>query len=263
MKNFEKISEHLYRTTLSYKDIFTTVYLLEAATGYVLFDAASFDEDFDILYPMLTQMGVTRENLKYIFISHNHTDHAGGLKRLITAFPETTIVSRSEKLAQKYENYRVFAPVLGDMLLETFRVIPIPGHTADSAALFDTRTNTLITGDCLQLYGICGAEDWASNINFPTEHMEALRRLRELPIEAIYTAHDYYPYDYFAVGREAVARYIDACVEPLLRMKELILSNPEATDADVRLLYNADAGLPTVREAVIRAVRKSVAEGAL
>jgi hypothetical protein len=125
------------------------------------------------------------------------------------------------------------------------------------------RTNTLITGDCLQLWGICGSEDWASNINFPTEHVRALARLREMEIDEIYTAHDYYPLGYFAVGREAVARYLDACYEPLLRVKALITENPQATDAEIRVRYNADEGIPTIREAVVKAVRKSVSEGGI
>jgi hypothetical protein len=67
--------------------------------------------------------------------------------------------------------------------------------------------------------------------------------------------------DYFAVGEEAVARYLAACREPLLRVKELIVSNPEADDAAVRALYNTTEGIPTIREAVVRAVRKSVLTG--
>ncbi len=261
MKHFEKITENIYRITTLYKDIFTTVYLLIAENGAILFDAASFDEDIDeVLVPALAELGVTP---KYVFISHNHRDHAGGLSRFVAHYPETTIVSRSPVLQEKYAGHPFLFPEEGEMLLNTYRVIPIVGHTQDSAALLDVRTNTLITGDCLQLWGICGSEDWASNINFPTEHFVALAKLEGMPISAIYTAHDYYPHGYFAVGEEAIARYLAACREPLLRIKELIVSNPEADDAAVRALYNATEGIPTVREAVVRAVRKSVTEGVL
>ena len=262
MKGFEKITGSIYRITTTYKDIFTTVYLLIAPNGVILFDAASFDEDVDqVLVPALEQLGVTAEKLKYVFISHNHRDHAGGLSRFAARYPETTIVSRSPVLQEKYAGHPFLFPEEGEMLLDTYRVIPIVGHTADSAALLDTRTNTLITGDCLQLYGICGSEDWASNINFPAEHWQALDRLEKMPIAAVYTAHDYYPHGYFAVGEAEVARYITACREPLLRIKELIVAHPEADDAAVRALYNTTEGIPTVREAVVRAVRKSVLTG--
>ena len=259
MKSFEKITENIYRLTTSYKDIFTTVYLLIAENGTILFDAASFDADIDdVIAPALAALGVTPQ---YVFVSHNHRDHAGGLSRFAALYPEATIVSRSPVLQEKYAGHPFLFSEEGRMLLDTYRVIPIVGHTADSAALLDTRTNTLITGDCLQLYGICGSEDWASNINFPTEHWQALDRLEKMPIAAVYTAHDYYPHGYFAVGEAEVARYITACREPLLRIKELIVAHPEADDAAVRALYNTTEGIPTVREAVVRAVRKSVLTG--
>ena len=263
MKDFVRVSEHIRRITLGYKDIFTTVYLLECADGFLLFDAASFDTDLDVLHPALRACGVTKENLKYVFISHDHRDHAGGLARFVTLYPDTVIVSRSPALQEKYAEHPFLFPKDGMLLLDTYRVIPIVGHTQDSAALWDVRTNTLITGDCLQLWGICGAEDWAANINFPTEHMQALARLEGIEIDAIYTAHDYYPLGYFAVGREEVARYIAACREPLWRVRSLIAEHPDASDAEIRALYNAQEGIPTIREAVVKAVRKSIAEGGL
>jgi hypothetical protein len=66
---------------------------------------------------------------------------------------------------------------------------------------------------------------------------------------------------YFAVGREAVVRYLDACYEPLLRVKGLIAEDPVASDAEIRARYNATAGIPTIREAVVKAVRKSISAG--
>lgn len=259
MTHFEKITENIYRLTTSYKDIFTTVYLLIAKNGAILFDAASFDVDIDeVMAPALGELGVVPQ---YVFISHNHRDHAGGLPRFAVRYPETTIVSRSPALQEKFAGHPFLFPEEGTLLLDTYRVIPIVGHTQDSAALLDTRTNTLVTGDCLQLWGICGSEDWASNINFPTEHWQALEKLEKMPLSAIYTAHDYYPMGYFATG-EAVARYIAACREPLLRVKALIAENPTASDAEIRILYNATEGIPTIREAVVKAVRKSVDEGA-
>ena len=263
MKDFVRVSEHIRRITLAYKDIFTTVYLLESADGFLLFDVASFDTDLDVLQPALCACGVTKENLKCVFISHNHRDHAGGLSRFVTLYPDTVIVSRSPALQEKFAGHPFLFPEEGALLLDTYRVLPIVGHTQDSAALFDVRTNTLITGDCLQLWGICGSEDWASNINFPTEHVRALARLNQIEIDAIYTAHDYYPLGYFAVGRDAVARYLDACLEPLLRVKEMILEESAASDAEIRTHYNAREGIPTIREAVVKAVRRSVAEGGL
>ena len=74
------------------KDIFTTVYTVKTDKGVLLFDAASFDTDLDAyIQPMLDELKITAEDLKYIFISHNHGDHSGGLR---------PIIERANELAQ-------------------------------------------------------------------------------------------------------------------------------------------------------------------
>ncbi len=259
MKKFERLGEGAYRLVTAYKDIFTTVYLFCTEEGALLFDAASFPEDIeDAVLPMLSQVGIDRDALKYVFISHNHKDHAGGLEALAAAFPNTCILSRSEVLQKKYEGHPFRIPKEGDLFLNTFRVVEIPGHTADSAALLDVRSNTLVTGDCLQAFGIFGSEDWAANINLPAEHLAALKKLRGMEIDAILAAHDYHPVGYCAHGKEAVSRYIDACTEPLDLMKRLILENPALDDEGVRTLYNESGRIPTVRARVIGAVRQAL-----
>ena len=79
-----KINDNLSYITTAYKDIFTTVYLIKTEKGYMLFDSASFDCDIDNdIKPMLEKTNVSDEDLKYVFISHAHLDHMGGLKRFI------------------------------------------------------------------------------------------------------------------------------------------------------------------------------------
>lgn len=262
MKQFERIGEGLYRLTIPYKDIYTTVYLLTAKDGAVLFDAASDDWDADgVIVPALRDLGVTGDVLKYVFISHNHGDHAGGLARLLVHYPTATVVSRSPKLQEKYAEHPFLFPEEGELLLGTFRVVPIVGHTLDSAALLDTRGGTLITGDCLQLFGLVGSGDWAANINFPVEHLKALEKLEKMPLAAIFAAHDYLPCGYRAVGAEGVKKYIAACREALFEIKKMIEAYPDEDDAAIRARYNAREASPTLREAVVRAVRAATEVG--
>jgi len=256
-----KMNEHIHRITLPYKDIFTTVYTVKTDKGVLLFDAGSYDTDLEeYIQPMLEELGITAEELKYIFISHNHSDHSGGLRPIIERYPNAVILSRSPKLSETYAEYKVEAHEDGDVVLDVLQIVTIPGHTKDSAAILDKRTNTLISGDCLQLYGIFGSDDWASNISHPALHLEALAKLRTMDIENVYTAHDYHPYGFKHEGKAAVAKVITACEEPLTLVKILIENNPELDDDAIRLKYNASGTIPTLRVRVVTAVRDMLAE---
>jgi len=261
MQNLIKINDNIHRLTVSYKDIFTTVYTVQSDNGCVLFDAAATDADAEnYIIPMLKEVGITAEELKYIFISHNHRDHAGGLARLCREYPNVRILSRSAAIKETYGE-RVISPEDNDAFLGCFSAVTVPGHTLDCCTLIDNRTKTYITGDCLQLYGIFGSEDWAANIPLPTEYFKALEKLRGLDIAELLMAHDYHPIGYRACGREEVYRTIDSCREPLLKVKQLILENPQLDDAAIRSAYNSSGKIPTIRERIVAAVRAAVQEG--
>jgi len=255
MKDLIRINENICRLTIPYKDIFTTVYTVTAPGGTVLFDAASTDEDTrEYLLPLLREVGIPPEELTCIFISHNHRDHAGGLVELINACPNARIASRSPQLAEQYGE-RVFLPEDGEKLLGCFRCIAIPGHTPDSMALLDERTNTLITGDSLQQFGIFGSEDWGAAIRLPAEHFAAVEKVRRLGAGQILSAHDYHPYGYRADTREACERILDACIEPLVRLKALLTAHPELDDAAIRQAYLDADRVPPVHTRVVAAMR--------
>lgn len=262
MENLFKVNENIYRLITPYKDIWTTVYLIRTEEGYMLFDTASSDSDTEeYILPMLAEAGVDPMEIKCVFISHKHRDHAGGLARLMKAIPDAVIVSRHEKMPEEYAEYKVVCPEDGDMLLGVLQVVTIPGHTLDSSAVLDTRTGTMITGDCLQLFGIFGMGDWACNISFIPEHFCALDKVREMDVAEIYTAHDYYPIGYRFVGKEQIYSALDNCKKPLLRIKKLIEDNPELDNAAIREAFGASEKLPTVSVGVVAAVRKAASEG--
>ena len=262
MSQILKINENIHKITTPYKDIFTTVCTVKTNEGVLLFDAASFDEDVEnYIIPMLCELGIAREDVKYIFISHNHTDHAGALKKLLEVLPHVTVLSRSQTLREMYADYEFITPEDGDMVLSELKVVTIPGHTEDSMALLDTRTNTLITGDCLQVYGIFGSQDWGSNISYPAEYLEAIEKVRALQVDEIYTAHDYHPCGVSASGKEGVSFLLDSCIAPIMRVKNLILENASKSDMEIRELYNSLKDVPPIKKGVVVAARKALAEG--
>jgi glyoxylase-like metal-dependent hydrolase (beta-lactamase superfamily II) len=250
--------------TIPYKDIFTTVYVIKTDEGALLFDCATTEADVNLrIAPMLSDLGVNREELKYVFISHNHADHAGGAPYLASLYPNAVFLARSEKFAEANPNANIKMMKEGETYLGCLTVHEIPGHSLDSSAIYDERTKTLITGDSLQLYGIFGSQDWGSNIALAAEHLAALEPIYALDVEEIYTAHDFHPYGMCFIGKAAVKAALDACSAPLLAIRDLIKANPDRTDAEIREMYNASANIPPVREGVFRLMREEIAEGKL
>ena len=253
----ERINENICRKTCPYKTIFTTVWTIRTPEGVILLDAASYDNDaVDHILPFLEEAGVAKEEVRYVFISHKHADHAGGLGGLLKELPNVVVVSRSDELPQMYPDTTFIHPEDGDDLGGCMTVVTIPGHTIDCAGLLDRRTNTLLSGDCLQLYGICGNEDWGSNIPLTGPYLEAVEKVRAMKIDQLLMAHDYYPSGYRADGTAAVQKALDDCITPLRAIGQMIRENPDLDDEAIRQLYNAQPGLPTVKLHVVSGVRK-------
>lgn len=255
MTHITNINENIFRIEIPYKDIYTTVYIVKTEAGVLFFDAASSDEDIEtFVLPYLAGIGITTDSVKYVFISHNHRDHARGIAAYCKAFPGVCIITRSSELKESLEGEHVLMPDDGDSILSVLNVIAIPGHTKDSAAIFDRRTKTLITGDCLQLRGIFGSGLWAANIRFPDEHFKALDKVKTMDIDEVLMAHDYHPCGYHCEGAEAITTALNACTEPLKEVEELILSHPNCDDEAIAAIYNRD-DRPTLGAHVVTAMR--------
>lgn len=253
MLQIETLNEHISYFKVPYKDIFVGIYILRHPGGVILFDAAGEDGDIDnYIVPALEQLGISGEELTHIFISHDHKDHAGGLRRAAELYPDAIIVSGSAMLKEQFPN--VLSPEDGQMLTECLQVITIPGHSPDSAALLDLRTDTLVSGDCLQSYGIYGSGYWYGNIGLPEMHYEAIQKLRNIKIETIATAHDYHPCGMFSFGEQAVTQRLDSCIHALGRIRNIIKENPELDDEQIMKRCN-DGTLPKIALHVVKALR--------
>ena len=247
--------ENIKRLTISYKDIYTTVYTVETDDGILVFDSASYGEDIEnSIVPFFEENGIEADAIKYVFISHAHADHAGGLDAFMKRYPNTCIITGNKALKEKFSAHNVVIPEDGDEILGVLKVISVPGHTSDSITLFDTRTKTLLCGDALQLYGIFGSGAWGANIGFPKEHIEAINKLKKMDIECILAAHDYHPCGYIYNGKDEISKALGACIEPLEEISEMIINNPGLDDEEIRKLYN-EKGYPTLNPRVVPAIR--------
>jgi glyoxylase-like metal-dependent hydrolase (beta-lactamase superfamily II) len=83
-----------------------------------------------------------RESIPLLIVhSHRHGDHIAGDAQF-AGRPDTTLIKPD--LASVREFFRSGVLDLGGRAMD---VIPIPGHTDDSIALYDRRTGILLTGD--------------------------------------------------------------------------------------------------------------------
>ena len=254
--NTVQINSNITRVTLPYKDIYTTVYIINTDFGVLIFDAGSYDDDMkEYILPALNQLMTPPDCVKYIYISHNHADHAGGLSGILSYISNATIITQCTNLKDKYGEHRVCIVNDNDVLLNSLKVVSIPGHTIDSSGILDTRTNTLIAGDCLQLYGIYGSGKWACNICYPDDHIKTIQKLQTMDIDLILTAHNYHPYGYKYEGKEMIAKALNACLEPLSIIKKLINDNQNLNDEQIADLFNSELKLPTLAPHVVGALR--------
>lgn len=263
MNGLTKITPDIHRLVVPFLDIYTTVLFVNTPEGTVLFDTATYPEDIDkYIVPAMNELGITANELKYVVISHNHRDHAGGLARFAELYPNTVICAGSANCGERVPGREIKVLAEGDTLAGVLTAFSMPGHTSDCVGIFDTRTKTLLSGDALQLYGIYGSGAWGANISLIEEHIELGKRLHERDIAAIVASHDYHPCGWRAEGKAEVDRYIDECVGALYDIRDFMSAYLQLDDEGLAEMYNTGK-LPTVGKHVFKNLRVLMEAGKL
>lgn len=264
MLSVQKLTPYIHRLKVPFYNIYTSIFLVRADDGIVVFDTAACSEDIDTyLLPALKQLDIRTGEVKYAVISHNHGDHAGGLSRFTECFPLARICAGSSACEARIKGTKVRCLSDGETLCGPLKAVAIPGHTADCVGILDTRTNSLLSGDGLQACGIYSTEKWGTNITMPTEHLAALEKLRGLELQSLYTAHDYHPCGNEALGRQAIGKYLDRCALALYDIRDFLASQPKRDAEAAAEAYNAVSGLPTVGHLVIGGMMAAMEKGAI
>ena len=236
-----KLTTDIYRLQIPFSNIYTCMFLIRTAEGTVVYDTGTYGSDIsNYLVPALQELGM--EKPAAVVLSHNHGDHAGGLAAFHELYPAATIYAGSEACKE-----RVDGPVQVLRDGEVFcnlRAVHVPGHTLDCIGIYDSRTKTLLSADCLQAYGIYGKGKWGTSIAYPQAHLEALDRLEKMDIQALYTAHHYEPRGNSAEGKENVQNYILQCRNALKDIREFVAAHPELPTEELNEHYAAKTGLP-------------------
>ncbi len=192
---FLKETEAIFRLKVPFYSVYTSVFLIRTDEGYILVDCATTDKDVDeYIIPAIKKQGIALSDIKKIVITHDHSDHAGGLPRIIELMPHIEVVKEVTKLAGGVCTY------------------PLPGHTKDFIGVLDERSGTLISGDGLQGAGI---KQYRTLLADKEAYRQTLLRIEhDERIENVLFSHEYEPwYKNSSFGREAVISTLSDCLK--------------------------------------------------
>ncbi len=202
MSAFERLEEGIYRLKIPFENIYTSVFLLVDGGGCILVDGGGSPSDAETyVIPALQGVGM-RPSL--VLRSHCHGDHSGGVERIAREYGAK--IGLMEDDFPKNGNFlRVYDK---DMLLNRFQALHLKGHTDECLALLDTKTNALLSFDCLQVGGI---DKYGVSFTDKEAYLQSVARVRALKVRRIIASHDFLPYGFQAQGEKRVAAYLDEC----------------------------------------------------
>lgn len=254
MSVFEKITDNIYRLYVPFEDIHTSVFAILCKENSIIFDAATTKDDVEKhILPAISQLGITPD---MIICSHFHDDHAGGESALARHFPN----ARRAKFfaAHKPTGENIYALHDGELVFGCIEIKNLRGHTDDSIALFDTRTKTLVSADCLQL---CGISRYGTGISDAAEYLKSIAGLRRSDIENIVASHRYVPLGDTAFGREKVCEYLDECEKYIYNLRDFAVSciKNDLTYPEISKLYNSlHTNLPPISDFTFKTIAESI-----
>ena len=194
-KIFYKETDKIFRLRVPFENLYTSVFLIDAANTKILVDTATYPSDVDsYILPALKKMGYTLPDISALVLTHKHSDHSGGLSRILSLAPGLEVVRDIRELSNELCSY------------------PMAGHTKDSIGVLDTRTGTLISGDGLQGAGI---GKYRCSVADKVEYLKTIERIKkDERIENILFSHAYEPwYKDSIFGREKVLDILSKCTE--------------------------------------------------
>ena len=96
----------------------------------------------------LGAVGASWSDVAHVVLTHNHSDHAGGLAGVLEAAPGAIVYAGDADLGGIQSSTPLQAIGDGDEVLG-LGVFNTPGHTAGSVSLFDTESGILVAGDAI------------------------------------------------------------------------------------------------------------------
>ncbi len=202
---------------------YTNVFLLEGTQGWLMVDTGP-ETDIDYILNGLKGLGISPDDVKFVFLTHHHHDHAGNLAavmrrlpdaRLIVHEAEVDYISKGKMKMPRGRNlclqiavtlgrlldftYEPYTPGKNDILIDDegldlqpsgfeWRIIHTSGHTAGSISL--VKGTKAIVGDI-----VMNRKDWCWSSPLPAflesmdETLKSWRKLIELGVKEFLPSH--------------------------------------------------------------------------
>lgn len=249
MQSFIEIAPDIYRLRVPFEDIYTSVFAVRTAHGDALIDSATTVSDVEtIICPAIAKLGLKPA---WILLSHSHGDHAGGVPALAARFPNAQIGLADEKWALAHPTLPTHLLRDGESVLQTLKFFHLPGHAPDASGIWDERSRSLISGDCVQLNGV---GRYGTGICDCGAYLHTLDRIRAFAPDRLIPSHSYVPLGDIAVGKPAIDHYLDESHASIQRIAAFIRSIPDDSAAAAAYCA-AHPELPPISAGNVRAIR--------
>jgi glyoxylase-like metal-dependent hydrolase (beta-lactamase superfamily II) len=229
------------------------------------------------LLAALAALGVAREAVDYVVLTHVHLDHAGGAGELIQALPSATVVvhargaphlaepARLEAGSRAVHGDRVYDELYGRLVPmpgsriravadnETlvlggsrFRVLETPGHALHHVALHDETADAVFSGDAFgisyRVFDSPEGEAFVFATTSPTQFdpgqaHASIERIRTLAPRAVYLGH-FGP----VTGVDRLAADLHGDLEAFVTIAAGTAGDPEAEERTYRGVSDHIAG---------------------
>jgi glyoxylase-like metal-dependent hydrolase (beta-lactamase superfamily II) len=123
--------------------------------------------------------GVGKHKVDQVILTHNHYDHTGNLPALIEAFHPAVYAFSSSVKGMTHQIRDGDTLPCGDSICE---LIHMPGHSTDSICVYFEAEGVLFAGDSPVVIR-------STDNAYPPEFVNALHKLGQRHIEAIYFGH--------------------------------------------------------------------------
>ena len=207
------------------------IYLLRSGDNYIMVDAG-VGLDNELILRNIDEEGIERDRIKYLLITHSHSDHAGGARffqeelglEVITTEAEGRLMesgtdeelgllaTRGIVYPSDYQ-YKHCKPDrvlvdgeeirLGDKVI---KVIEVPSHSPGSACFLVKDEKALFSGDVVFHNGTIGLGNWPGCSL--AAYRENIHKLGGLGVEKLFPGH-------FLVVLRDGQKHIDMAIENL------------------------------------------------